>query len=398
MSAPGPGRRLSDDEEERGAALYADGATTRAVARELAISRSSAQRLRVRLAEAGRLAPAVGDGDAADGDDGPADAIDAELAAMASGDTAAELAAVTGQREALAARLNAVAADHFAALADLEAAQLARAAVIEADGDPSAQRSAIHDARDRIEEAEAGAASLMAKIAEADERVAVAAARHAERLAADELAAAVAAAEVTCERAAAVMRESIAAYADLGPAGEFMNAVLDDAEAMARVAAAAAAAGVPVPDSPSGRLRVPAAHGAQGGYLLRAISAGLDRDPAAVHMALAGVAGWQPPDPQECAALDAETAAEAEAEAAARAAAKRAADERAFLAMAADVERLNALGQANRAHVAAAQPLPAEDVHIGRDGLPIRVPVSRQQPPWAPSPGTAYPSSYRTGW
>lgn len=56
MSAgSGPGRRLGEAEEDRAVELYKADASTRTVARELEISRSSAQALRVRLLEAGRL-------------------------------------------------------------------------------------------------------------------------------------------------------------------------------------------------------------------------------------------------------------------------------------------------------------------------------------------------------
>jgi len=54
-AASGPGRRLTEAEEARAVEMYQANASTRAVAKELEISRSSAQQLRLRLQREGRL-------------------------------------------------------------------------------------------------------------------------------------------------------------------------------------------------------------------------------------------------------------------------------------------------------------------------------------------------------
>lgn len=60
--AGGPGRRLSEAEEARGAEMFAGGAPEREVAAELGISASTAHRLRERLQQAAGAADDAGDG------------------------------------------------------------------------------------------------------------------------------------------------------------------------------------------------------------------------------------------------------------------------------------------------------------------------------------------------
>jgi hypothetical protein len=165
----GPGRRLTAAEEDQAAEMYQAKASTREVAGVLGISRSSAQQLRLRLADAGRLhAPAGPQPDDTAEHDAEHQAHDGDAIATALADAERAVAEAQAQHDTQAQ----VAATAAARAAEARAAadgarERVRTAVL-AGEDTTALRAAQRDADEAAEAAgwiaEAEEAKLVAAV------------------------------------------------------------------------------------------------------------------------------------------------------------------------------------------------------------------------------------------
>ena len=316
MSAgSGPGRRLTGAEEERAAVLYRGGASTRDVARELAISNSSAQRVRVRLRDAGRLTPLPaetpssevvkredpGESTVTEHDD---QAAPLEMTALPAPDDAAELEKLTGQREELVAEV----AKHEGraeacrlALVQIEAERSQRLAEdIDAQDLRPRLRDAADDQRDELEKAglvRGRLAQVDAAIVAVQERITIAA------LGA-ELAEAIKDRDAVLAKTGDRQRQAVTAVK--AAAEEFCQVLADERAAVTRVEQLAMqiALGGPMPDVPpavSTALQTPPDVNPPLPFQQAMWAAGLG-ETKRVAVLLGEVFGWLPPDPAVLAA------------------------------------------------------------------------------------------------
>jgi transposase len=300
--ASGAGRRLTPDEERRGAELFAQGLSTRQVAAQLGVGNGTAARLRRRLAERAASRSEPEETTTMPGHD----ASQIEITALPDPDDAAELSALTAQREDQAAEVEkyvsrAEASMH--AVAELEAERMhGLAEGREVQGLRERRRNADDDARDF-----ADAAKLAhGRLEETDRQIQAVLARQADRQLRAELAEAVA--ERDAVLAAVGERQRSAVLAVAAAAADFTAALADELAVLSRVdqLAARIALGGPVPAVPPpvstsiGALydavaREPLA-------LARAVSEARAGRVAAVAEQLGICNGWLPVSPAELAA------------------------------------------------------------------------------------------------
>lgn len=301
----GPGKRLTAEQEQQGAELYAAGASERDVAEALGCSASTAHRLRERLQrEAAPAAPAA---------PVPAGTNTAEVPESPEPDeTAQALAELRGQRDQQAEVIEGLEqreATSLAAMSELKQQQLGELAEGRADvGLRQRYRNAEDDARDW-----AIAADLARdKLRLIDQRIADLEARQDLDRMRGELAAAVAARDAAC--VATGERQRAAVLAVKAAAGEFTQAVADEQAAVSRVADLAAAVtaaavhlGEPAPEVPAAASTALWLHpdtASAGGALAlaRAINRAREGNAQATAVQLAECFGWLPPDPAQIAA------------------------------------------------------------------------------------------------
>ena len=301
MSAgSGPGRRLTEAEEDRAAALYQEGASTRCVARELEISRSSAQALRVRLLEAGRLTS-----EETTVDHDQAGAAENLEVLPATGD-AAELEQLAAQSEAQAAEVTLYtdrAEASLQAVANLERERLTGLAEgRDMQGLRERRRNAEDDARDATD----AARLARGRFDEIGRQITAVQTRIADRQLRAELAAAIEARDAVMAKTGERQRTAVLAVRTA--AEEFCAAMADERAAAGRVEQLAAqiALGGPMPAVPppvSTAISPPYdAVARQPVALARAVSAARDGNAVAVAEQLGICNGWLPPGPAELAA------------------------------------------------------------------------------------------------
>jgi hypothetical protein len=313
MSAPegaGPGRRLTDAEEQQAAVLFAAGHSTRQVAAALGIGSGTAARLKQRLAARSAPASTSPEDTVTDHDDHQDDPGDGELAALRT-ERGAQASHVEGlrQREAVSRQ----------AAGELDGERLRGLA----DGiaDPAL--------RERIANAQADAADwataaelATAKLAGIDDRIAAVEARRELARLRDELAAAVAGRDAVL--AGTGERQRICVQAVRAAAEGFVLALSDEQEATARVeqlaaavAARATALGEPVPvvaPAAGTGLSVHPDMAVSGAplALLRAVYRAREGNVEAVAVLLGECFGWLPPAPPTAEEIAAWQAREAE--------------------------------------------------------------------------------------
>jgi hypothetical protein len=392
VSGQGPGRRLTPDEERRGAELFAQGLSTRAVAEQLGVGNGTAARLRRRLAERAQTAKAPGDSETEEtavteqtpaeirqpGADLPASRSVSALTDFAAEDQAddAELSALRGRQEELAAEVTNFAGRaeaSRAAVADLEAERLQ---LLSAGQDAQHLRSRRRDAEDDFADSATAAEIAQGALAVVGEQIAAVEARKAERRLRAELAEAI---ETRGRVLATIGDRQRAAILAVKAAAEDMCAVVaDDRAAQARVeqlaaavTASAAALGLPgavVPAAVSTGLTVPAGVTAPLPYS-QAMMAAAAGNAAIVAVRLAETWGWLPPD-------QADIAAEWDR-----------------------VRALRAAQQAPPSPAPVAEPVlrPGEASRgLDRDGRPLPSPLPRMPEPVAPPFGP--PRGHIGGW
>jgi transposase len=284
----GPGRRLSDHEEARGAGLFAAGKSEREVADVLGCSPSSAHRLRLRLDAAGS------EPEETTVTEHNEDQDEAELTELAKQhDAQARTVQGLEEREAVSR----------SAAASLEAEHLAGLA--EGRSDPELRQRHENAAKDAGDWAK-GAELARGKLAAIDQQITAVLARRADRQLRADLAEAVAERDVVLAAVGARQRAAVTAVRTA--AEDFTAAFADELAALARVdeLAALIALGGPVPDVPppeSTGLWVSADYVAgQPVALMRAISEARAGNAATVARQLGEAFGWLPPDPAELAA------------------------------------------------------------------------------------------------
>ena len=304
MSAgSGPGRRLTPAEEDRAAELYLADASTRTVARELAISRSSAQALRVRLMEAGRLTAAA---EAPSSEVAEPDQEEASVTEHHDQADAAELAQLAGQREALAAEVVIQAERAEASLQAVAELEAERVRTLAEGRDAQSLRGRRRDAEDDLRDWTDAARLARGRLDELDRQIAAVQARIADAALRAELAEAIAARDVVL--AATGERQRTAVLAVRTAAEEFTAALADEQAAVGRVeqlAAQIALAG-PMPAVPaavSTRLSVhpDMANGDGPLSLSRALFQAREGQVRKVAILLAEAFGYLPPSPAELA-------------------------------------------------------------------------------------------------
>lgn len=292
MTATGPGRRLTDDEETKAAAMFAAKASDRAVADALGIGAATANRLRHRLAD--RIAALAGQpGAPAQEEHQAPDEVLAEAAA--------ERAGLIEQLALYEAR----AAASRAALTQLE---VERHEMLAAGRDAQPLRSRRRDAEDDAQDSEDAAELVRQRIARLDESIAATRARLDLIGLRAELAAAVTARGEVCSRSgdrqrAAVLAVREAAEEFTATYREELAAVLRVEELGQAVAATAASLGEPLPQVPpavSTMLSVPG-DAIVGGplALTRAMYRAREGNVAAVAVQLAEALGYLPPSAEE---------------------------------------------------------------------------------------------------
>ena len=305
MSDTGPGKRLTTEQEQQGADLYAAGASERDVAEALGCSASTAHRLRLRLAqEAAPAAPAATvpaepDTAEAPGTPEPGEAADALSALRAQ--RAAQASVVEGLEQRQATSLQAMATlkqEQLGELAEGRANVGLRQRYRNAEDDAQDWATAAGLARDKLH-------MIDQRIADLEARQHLARMRGELALAVGDRAAAVSATGDRQRGAVLAMRDS---------AAEFVQAVADERAACQRVedlAAAVTAAAVhlgePVPDIPPATSTAlwlhPDEAGAGGALALhRAINRAREGNAQAAAVHLGEAFGWLPPDPAAIAA------------------------------------------------------------------------------------------------
>jgi hypothetical protein len=310
----GPSRRLTDDEEERGAEMFARGASERQVAEALDVGAGTAHRLRDRLAgRIAELAALAAEGKpeettVSNDDGGVRDEVDAAMRVELLAQLGAKRDELTAQLADLGARADA----SRQALADLEAERLA---LLDNNQDAAPLRPRVASARDDLNDWLTAAGRVQQQIAIGEQRIAEV---QAEQQLADmraELAPAVA------ERDAAIRatggRMAAAVLAVRAAAEEFTAALADEEAARGRaellaaeVASLAGSLGLPGPDVPAEpESTVLAIRGGDIGgpelALYRAMGAARNQSAPQVAAYLAEAFGWLP-QTREQQAADAE--------------------------------------------------------------------------------------------
>lgn len=305
----GAGRRLTAEEEGRGAEMFAGGASTRAVAAELGCGAGTASRLRQRLEARGALAPAAGaDDDGEQADDYSQDG---------------ELAALLARREALAGALS----DHLGrAQASAEAVRVLEAErlqVLAEHRDAAPLRDRLRNAQDDARDSADAAELTRRQIADVDAQIAVIEQRRSLAGLRGDLAAAVAERDAVCARTGELQRAAVLAVRVA--AEQFTGALAADRAVVTRaeeLAAAVTAMALEVGEQPpvvspaaSSALWVAPDTAVAGGPLAlwRAISEARQGNQAAVAELLGICNGWLPPSEAERAEADAEWRKRAEA-------------------------------------------------------------------------------------
>lgn len=297
--AAGPGRRLTDAEEQQAAELFAAGQSTRAVAAALGIGNGTAARLKQRLAARSASAGTSPEDTVTEHDEHQDDPGDDGLAALQlERDAQAEHVEGLRQREAVSRQ----------AAAELDAERLRGLA----DGiaDP-ALRQRIANAQADAADWSTAAELAQAKLAGIDEQIAAVEARRELTAMRAELAAAVAGRDAVC--AATGERQRICVQAVRAAAEGFCLAMADEREAIERaeqlavtVAARSAALGEPAPVVPpavsTGLWVSPESGWGPPVALLRAINQAREGHAQAVAVQLGEAFGYLPPDPAELAA------------------------------------------------------------------------------------------------
>ena len=300
----GPGKRLTEAQEARGAEMFSAGASERDVAEALGCSASTAHRLRERLQNA---APAV-----------PAATVPAELGepdatvAPEPDETAQALTALYAQRAGQAEVIEGLEqreATSLTAMSELKHQQLGELAEGRADvGLRERHKNAAEDAADWHTAADLARDKLRLidmQIADLEARRALGAMRA-------ELAAAVEARDAACAATGERQRAAVLAVRDA--AAEFVQVVADEQAAVSRAADLAAAVtaaavhlGEPVPEVPAVAstalwLHPDAANTGGALALARAINRAREGNVQDTAVQLATAFGWLPPDPAQIAA------------------------------------------------------------------------------------------------
>jgi hypothetical protein len=260
VSADGPGRRLTDDQQEQAAQLFAGGASDRQVAEALDVGNGTANRLRHRLAA--RIAELTGRA--------PADGHEAQEAAVGDQDGTAEdgvrdavddvmrgglLEQLGEKRDELIGQLTDLQGRADASRSALSALLAERLRILGEGGDAAQLRDRLDSARHDLDDWETSAGLVLQQIAIADQRIGEV---QAEQQLAELRALLVPA---VAERDAAIGatggRMAAAVLAVKAAAEEFTAAMADETAARdraellaAQVASLAGSLGEPVPDLP----------------------------------------------------------------------------------------------------------------------------------------------------
>lgn len=300
--ASGAGRRLSPEEERRGAELFAQGLSTRAVAARLGVGNGTAARLRQRLerAAAATSEPETTVTEHQDAGPGPLEMTGPDVAA----DGHAELARLASDRDQLAetvATYEARAEASRSAVAGLEAERIQALA----EGrDAQALRSRRRDAEDDARDSDDAAGIVRGRLAEVDRQIAAVTARMDLARIRTQLAEAVTARDAVYARSGDRQRAAILAVRDA--AIDFVATFADEREADRGVQELAAAAatwsaqlGEPAPEVPPA---VPTAVTAPAGTVVplqfdRAMWAARQGNAKRVAALLGENFGWLPPAP-----------------------------------------------------------------------------------------------------
>ena len=317
MSAgSGPGRRLTPAEEERAAVLYRDGASTRDVARELAISNSSAQRVRVRLKEAGRLTPVPSETPSSEvvkrEDPGERTVTEhedqaLEMTPLPADDDAAELERLGAQREQLVADVGTYTGRAEASMQAVAALEQERMLGLAEGRDMQGLRDRRRNAEDDARDATDAARLAAGRLGELDRQIAAVQQRIQIAALGAELAEAIAARDEVL--AATGERQRTAVLAVRTAAEEFTAALADERAAIERVEQLAAqiALGGPVPAVPAAQSTALWVHpemssGSGPVALAQAMYQARNGSVREVAVRLATMFGWLPPSPAELAA------------------------------------------------------------------------------------------------